>query len=228
MSLRAGWIRCSAAVEWTSVQVVVQLLHRRTIADTDCNALVPKRSGAAMAGGRGPYGGPLRASRVGNDDAAAEANQVLFFNAREGYRVSHPVAGGDNCLDLVIDEQLLRELTPRAYLRPGATFAFREQRLRIDPRAQASVMLLRHTLRSPTPSPQYIFVAGDDEEAIVQQLEAWEKRFPRSAAIPLAMGLKLYNIESPKAKPWLLKAAALQPGNVKVWVMLHLDAERWG
>jgi AraC family transcriptional regulator len=84
---------------------------------------------------------------VGQDEAVAEANQVLFFNAGEGYRVSHPVAGGDCCLDLVISEPLLHELTPRAYLRPGAALAFREQRLRIDPRAQALVAQLRHTLR---------------------------------------------------------------------------------
>ena len=78
------------------------------------------------------------------------------------------------------------------------------------------------------PVRQYVFVAGDDEEATLQQLEAWEKQFPRSAAIPLAMGMKFYNVESPKAKPWLLKAAAWQPGNADIWVMLHLDAERWG
>lgn len=77
------------------------------------------------------------------------------------------------------------------------------------------------------PVRQYVF-AAEDEEAILQQLDAWEKQFPRSAAIPLAMGMKFYNEESPKAKPWLLKAAALQPGNAAVWVMLHLDAERWG
>lgn len=78
------------------------------------------------------------------------------------------------------------------------------------------------------PVRQYVFVAGYEEETTVQQLEAWEKQFPRSSAIPLAMGLSLYNMESPKAKPWLLKAAELQPGNAVIWVMLHLDAERWG
>lgn len=78
------------------------------------------------------------------------------------------------------------------------------------------------------PVRQYIFVAGDEEEATLQQLDAWEKQFPRSPAIPLAMGMNLYNVESPKAKPWLLKAAELQPGNAAIWVMLHLDAERWG
>jgi AraC family transcriptional regulator len=90
---------------------------------------------------------------VGQDEAVAEANQVLFFNAGEGYRVSHPVAGGDCCLDLTISEPLLRELTPRALLRPGAAFAFREQRLRIDPRAQALVALLRHSLRRHSAEP---------------------------------------------------------------------------
>jgi AraC-like DNA-binding protein len=90
---------------------------------------------------------------VGQDEAVAEANQVLFFNAGEGYRVSHPVAGGDACLDLVINEPLLHELTPRTYLRPGAAFAFREQRLRIDPRAQALVAVLRHTLRLNSAEP---------------------------------------------------------------------------
>jgi len=35
---------------------------------------------------------------LGHDQAVAEANQVLFFNAAEGYRVSHPVPGGDASL----------------------------------------------------------------------------------------------------------------------------------
>jgi AraC-like DNA-binding protein len=92
---------------------------------------------------------------LGQDDAVAEANQVLFFNAGEGYRVSHPVAGGDSCLDLDIDESLLYELTPREYLRPGAGSApaFREQRLRIDPRAQTLVALLRHSLHFNSAEP---------------------------------------------------------------------------
>ena len=39
-----------------------------------------------------PYRG-VYVRHVGQDQAVAEANQVLFFNAYEGYRVSHPVAG---------------------------------------------------------------------------------------------------------------------------------------
>lgn len=93
-----------------------------------------------------PYRG-VYVRHLGDDEAVAEANQVLFFNAGEGYRVSHPLPGGDACLDLVIDEPLLRELAPRGLLRDGAVLAFRQQRLRIDPRAQALMALLRHSLR---------------------------------------------------------------------------------
>ena len=93
-----------------------------------------------------PYRG-VYVRHLGRDQAVAEANQVLFFNASEGYRVSHPVPGGDASLTLVISEPLLRELAPVAFLRDGATLAFRRQRLRIDARAQALVALLRHSLR---------------------------------------------------------------------------------
>src|SRR5580700_4135936 len=93
-----------------------------------------------------PYRG-VYVRHVGNDQAVAEANQVLFFNAYEGYRVSHPVLGGDASLSLAIGEAQLRELAPASFLRGGATLAFRRQRLRIDARAQALAALLRHSLR---------------------------------------------------------------------------------
>ncbi len=41
-----------------------------------------------------PYRG-VYVRHLGRNDAVAEANQVLFFNRAEGYRVSHPVEGGD-------------------------------------------------------------------------------------------------------------------------------------
>jgi len=99
-----------------------------------------------------PYRG-VYVRRLGRDEAVAEANQALFFNAAEGYRVSHPVAGGDASLTLIISEPDLRELAPRAFLRDGAALAFRQQRLRIDPRAQALVALLRHSLRQNIAEP---------------------------------------------------------------------------
>jgi AraC-like DNA-binding protein len=99
-----------------------------------------------------PYRGVF-VRHLGSNQAVAEANQVLFFNATEGYRVSHPVPGGDASLTVIISESLLREMAPRTLLRDGATLAFRQQRLRIDPRAQALVALLRHSLREKIAEP---------------------------------------------------------------------------
>jgi AraC family transcriptional regulator len=90
---------------------------------------------------------------LGHDQAVAEANQVLFFNAAEGYRVSHPVPGGDASLSLAINEPQLRDLAPVSILCDGATPAFRRPRLRIDARTQALVALLRHSLRRKIVEP---------------------------------------------------------------------------
>jgi AraC family transcriptional regulator len=99
-----------------------------------------------------PYRG-VYVRHLGHDQAVAEANQVLFFNATEGYRVSHPVPGGDASLTLLIAEPQLRELAPRAFLRDGPALAFRQHRVRIDPRAQTLVALLRHSLRQNIAEP---------------------------------------------------------------------------
>jgi len=99
-----------------------------------------------------PYRG-VYVRHMGRDEAVAEANQVLFFNAGEPYRVSHPVPGGDASLTLIVDEPLLRELAPPGFLRDSETVTFRRQRLRIDPRAQALVALLRHSLREKIAEP---------------------------------------------------------------------------
>jgi AraC-like DNA-binding protein len=94
-----------------------------------------------------PYRG-VYVRHVGRSDSVAEANQLLFFNQEEGYRVSHPVEGGDACLSLKIGETWLRELAPPVDRREGAAFAFRRQRLRIDARTQALVALVRHSLKT--------------------------------------------------------------------------------
>jgi AraC family transcriptional regulator len=99
-----------------------------------------------------PYRG-VYMRHLGHDQAVAEANQVLFFNAAEGYQVSHPVAGGDASLTLVVSDAQLRELAPVSLLRDGGTLAFRRQRLRIDARTQALVALLRHSLRENIAEP---------------------------------------------------------------------------
>lgn len=83
---------------------------------------------------------------VGADQAVADANHVLLFNRDEEYQVSHPVSGGDTSLVLSLAEPMLAELAPRSLLASAAPLCFSLQHLRIDARAQALVMLLRHSL----------------------------------------------------------------------------------
>ena len=99
-----------------------------------------------------PYRGTY-VRHLGHDQTVAEANQVLFFNAAEGYRISHPVPGGDASLSLAISPSLLLELAPIDLLNDKSTPAFRRQRLRIDARAQALVAMLRHSLRQNIAEP---------------------------------------------------------------------------
>jgi AraC family transcriptional regulator len=99
-----------------------------------------------------PYRG-VYIRHVGSNQAVAEANQVLFFNALEGYRVSHPVTGGDASITIVIEESQLLELIPNDLLCDGSRLAFRQQRLRIDARTQALAALLRHSLRQNVAEP---------------------------------------------------------------------------
>jgi AraC family transcriptional regulator len=99
-----------------------------------------------------PYRGTY-VRHLGREEAVAEANQVLFFNAGEGYRVSHPVPGGDASLALIVSEPQLGEIAPRSFLRDRAPLAFRHQRLRIDARTQALMALLRHSLRQNIAEP---------------------------------------------------------------------------
>jgi AraC family transcriptional regulator len=99
-----------------------------------------------------PYRG-VYVRHLGSEQAVAEANQVLFFNATEGYRISHPVQGGDASLTLVISEPVLRELAPHTFLRDSPTLAFRQQRRRIDARAQVLIALLGHSLRHQIAEP---------------------------------------------------------------------------
>src|SRR3984893_13706057 len=99
-----------------------------------------------------PYRG-VYVRHVGHDQTVADANQVLFFNATESYRVSHPVTGGDGSLTLLHSETQLCELAQVTFLRDGATLAFRQHRLRIDARAQVLVALLRHSLHRNIAEP---------------------------------------------------------------------------
>ena len=99
-----------------------------------------------------PYRG-VYMRHVGSDQAVADANHVLLFNAGEGYQVSHPMAGSDASLDLALSESVLSELAPASLLNARGPLGFRRQHLRIDPRAQALVALLRHSLQNGTIEP---------------------------------------------------------------------------
>jgi AraC-like DNA-binding protein len=100
-----------------------------------------------------PYRG-VYLRHVGEDQAVADANHVLFFNAGQGYQVSHPVVGGDASLVLSVSEPTLRELAPgHLACEAAGRFVFNQQHLRIDARAQALVMLLKHTLANGTIEP---------------------------------------------------------------------------
>jgi AraC-like DNA-binding protein len=126
-----------------------------TLRDVCCAGHCKHQSAEECAGNTElvfPYRGVF-ARHLGRDQAVGEANQVLFFNATEGYRVSHPVTGGDASLSLDICEDLLREIAPKPLLRGGAALAFQRQKLRIDGRSQALVALLRHGLTQGTAQP---------------------------------------------------------------------------
>src|SRR5689334_11461067 len=139
-------------------EFVVQFLLKSptlTVRDTYCPGSCAEQSAEECTTSTQlvfPYRGAY-VRHVGQDQAVAEANQVLFFNAHEGYRVSHPVPGGDASLTLGINEELLREMSPATLVCDNATLTFRRQRLRIDARTQVLVALLRHSLREGIAEP---------------------------------------------------------------------------
>jgi AraC family transcriptional regulator len=163
-----------------------------------------------------PYRG-IYVRHLGGDDAVAEANQVLFFNAHEGYRVSHPVPGGDASLDLVVSAPILDELSPRRLLRETGGIAFRPQRLRIDPRAQALAALLRHSLRTNIAEPL-------EAESLALTL-ARRALGPRTAHTPAASAVRqrLVNrtklvLASDLTRRWTLAEIAAGVGHSPVYL----------
>jgi AraC family transcriptional regulator len=163
-----------------------------------------------------PYRG-IYVRHLGTDDAVAEANQVLFFNAHEGYRVSHPVPGGDASLDLVISEPILDELSPRSLRRETEGVAFRQQRLRIGPKAQALAALLRHSLRTNIAEP-----LAAESLALMLASRALE---PRTAHAPAASAVRQRLVNRTKillatdlTRRWTLAEIAAEVGNSPVYL----------
>jgi AraC-like DNA-binding protein len=118
------------------------------ISDVRCGGQCRHRSPAECAGATHlvfPYRGVF-VRHVGQVETVAEGNQLVFFNDDQDYAISHPVGGGDACLSIAIDQDHLRELSPKDQLAGGARTTFGQPRRGIDPRAQALVALLRHGL----------------------------------------------------------------------------------
>jgi AraC-like DNA-binding protein len=163
-----------------------------------------------------PYRG-VYVRHIGRDDAVAQANQVLLFNAWEGYRVSHPVAGGDACLDLIIGDSLLRELAPGECVRDGERPKFVRQRLRIDPRAQALVALLRHSLHRGIAEP-----LEAESLALVLARRALGPRTSHAAAASFGQRRLVDRIKlalaGDLARRWTLHEIAAQVGGSPVYL----------
>ena len=75
---------------------------------------------------------------------------------------------------------------------------------------------------------QFIKDAGIEDPRVEEQYTAWAKKYPKVPEIPFALGTAYAREESPKAKPWLLKAISADPNYSKAYFDLWLDAERWG
>ncbi len=136
---------------------IIRLLDTDTVAlrNVRCGGACRHRSAEECASTTHlvfPYRG-IYMRHVGSDQAVADANHVLFFNAGEGYQISHPLAGGDASLSLGLSESVLRELVPDALLNDSGPLGFRRQHQRIDPRAQSLVAQLRHSLDNGTVEP---------------------------------------------------------------------------
>jgi AraC family transcriptional regulator len=83
---------------------------------------------------------------MGQAETVAEANQVVFFNENDPYRVSHPVGGGDASLSIGIDEATLLELVPADFFHTKDQALFNRSRMRVDARAQLLSAFVRHRL----------------------------------------------------------------------------------
>jgi len=74
----------------------------------------------------------------------------------------------------------------------------------------------------------YTKAVGIEGPELEAQYAIWMEKFPKSAMVPYAIAKAYLNEESPKAKPYLLKAVAIDPKFTEAWAGLWSDAERWG
>ncbi len=69
----------------------------------------------------------------------------------------------------------------------------------------------------------------DSAEMILEeQYKIWGKQFLKISTVHYAIGSAYWDHESPKATPYLIKTAELDPKNADALFKLSIDAERWG
>lgn len=74
----------------------------------------------------------------------------------------------------------------------------------------------------------YIKAMGTENPELEKQYAVWMKKYPKSAMVPYSIAKAYLDEESPKAKPYLLKAVAIDPKFTEAWGGLWTDGERWG
>ncbi|WP_158674078.1 redoxin domain-containing protein [Pedobacter sp. KBW01] len=74
----------------------------------------------------------------------------------------------------------------------------------------------------------YTKAVGIEDPKLEAQYDLWMNKFPKSAMVPYGIAKAYLNQESPKAKPYLLKAVAIDPKFTDAWGGLWIDGERWG
>jgi AraC-like DNA-binding protein len=87
---------------------------------------------------------------VGGGHTVVEASQVLFINANEPYRVSHPIAGGDSTVSIRVEPETLLELAPARYRHPKGPSAFARSGVRADNHTQRLAATVRQRLQRGT------------------------------------------------------------------------------
>ncbi|PUV24506.1 TlpA disulfide reductase family protein [Sphingobacterium athyrii] len=81
---------------------------------------------------------------------------------------------------------------------------------------------------SPKVHEAYIKAMGTENPELEKQYANWIKKYPKSVVVPYSIAEAYLNEESPKAKPYLLKAIAIDPKFADAWNGLSEDADRSG
>lgn len=84
------------------------------------------------------------------------------------------------------------------------------------------------SIDSPKVHEAYIRAMGTENPGLEKQYSFWMKKYPKSVMVPYSIAEAYLNEESPKAKPYLLKAVAIDPKFADAWGGLSDDADRWG